>query len=106
MQTAILFQDGYTYIMSDSRVLLLGCIQSLVEACMYIFVFLWTPVLTSGNGTKSDEQDPPLGMAFSAFMVCIMIGSSIFSAQIAGKFEKKAFSVGHIKPTLTASHVL
>ena len=92
MQTAILFQDGYTYIMSDSRVLLLGCIQSLVEACMYIFVFLWTPVLTSGS--KSGEQDPPLGMAFSAFMVCIMIGSSIFSAQIAGtNLKKKLFQL-------------
>ena len=83
----------------------------MVEACMYIFVFLWTPVLTSGNGTKSDEQDPPLGMAFSAFMVCIMIGSSIFSAKIAGTNLKKKsfFSWPYLADTgalLTASHVL
>ena len=81
----------------------------MVEACMYIFVFLWTPVLTSGS--KSGEQDPPLGMAFSAFMVCIMIGSSIFSAKIAGtNWKKKLFQLAiYITDTgglLTASHVL
>ena len=39
---------------------------------MYIFVFLWTPVLLV-------PDPPPLGMIFSCFMVCIMIGSSLFS---------------------------
>merc|ERR1712241_1494526 len=56
---------------SDSQVLLLGSCQSLLESCMYIFVFLWTPVLDTGN--------TPLGMVFSCFMVCIMVGSALFS---------------------------
>ena len=38
---------------------------------MYIFVFLWTPVLDTGS--------TPLGMVFSCFMVCIMVGSALFS---------------------------
>merc|ERR1719445_1087917 len=38
---------------------------------MYIFVFLWAPVLDTGA--------TPLGMVFSCFMVCIMVGSALFS---------------------------
>ena len=38
---------------------------------MYIFVFLWTPVLM--------PAEPPLGMVFACFMVAIMIGSSIYA---------------------------
>ena len=45
---------------------------------MYIFVFLWTPVMNQSG------SNPPLGMIFSAFMMCIMVGSSIFSSKIEG----------------------
>jgi hypothetical protein len=38
---------------------------------MYIFVFLWTPVLMPVH--------PPLGMVFATFMVAIMIGSSAYT---------------------------
>lgn len=38
---------------------------------MYIFVFLWTPVLM--------PSEPPLGMVFACFMVAIMIGSSLYA---------------------------
>merc|ERR1719356_1375588 len=63
--------EGLRIIFSDSQVLLLGSCQSLLESCMYIFVFLWTPVLDTGA--------TPLGMVFSCFMVCIMVGSALFS---------------------------
>jgi len=63
--------EGLKIIFSDPQVLLLGCCQSLLESCMYIFVFLWTPVLDTGS--------TPLGMVFSCFMVCIMVGSAMFS---------------------------
>jgi len=65
--------EGLRIIFSDSQVLLLGSCQSLLESCMYIFVFLWTPVLDTGN--------TPLGMVFSCFMVCIMVGSALFHPQ-------------------------
>merc|ERR1711872_554258 len=39
------------------------------------FVFLWTPVLDPGDGAGNI----PLGMVFSCFMVCIMVGSALFS---------------------------
>ena len=63
--------DGLRQIFSDASILMLGVLQTVVESCMYIFVFLWTPVLAG--------SDPPYGMVFAAFMVAIMIGSSLFS---------------------------
>nr|CAD7265414.1 unnamed protein product [Timema shepardi] len=56
---------------SNSSLILLGVIQSLLESVMYIFIFLWTPIL--------EPMSPPLGIVFSCFMVCIMIGSSMYS---------------------------
>merc|ERR1719242_3007674 len=75
--------EGLRIIFSDSQVLLLGSCQSLLESCMYIFVFLWTPVLDTGN--------TPLGMVFSCFMVCIMVGSALFSI-----LNNRGYSEAHI----------
>ncbi|XP_013774896.2 molybdate-anion transporter-like [Limulus polyphemus] len=59
--------EGLHLIFLKNKILLLGVVQSMFESVMYIFVFLWTPILDPGK--------PPLGMVFSVFMVCIMIGS-------------------------------
>lgn len=61
-------------------ILLCGMISSLFEGSMYIFVFMWTPSLTSAAGDS--HQDLPLGLIFSTFMICCMAGSSLFSIQI------------------------
>ena len=61
---------GLQKIITEPRIFLIGIITSLFESSMYIFVFLWTPIL--------DPADPSLGIVFSCFMVCIMIGSAIF----------------------------
>ena len=44
---------------------------------MYTFVFMWTPAL-SVNAT----EQLPFGLIFASYMVCIMIGSSLFSILI------------------------
>ena len=49
-------------------------IQSLYEASMYTFVFMWTPTLK--NSWPSFQL--PYGLIFSIYMVGIMIGSAIF----------------------------
>ena len=67
--------DGLRLIVSDRRIFLLGGVQTAVESCMYIFVFLWTPVLMPTH--------PPLGMVFACFMVAIMIGSSLYTLLLA-----------------------
>ena len=65
-------KDGLQVILGHRKVLVLGLVQTCVESTMYIFVFLWTPVMESG---VTDRM--PLGWMFSCFMICIMIGSQI-----------------------------
>ncbi len=57
--------------LADQRIALLGAMQSLFEASMYTFVFLWTPAL-SPNGEKL-----PHGVVFSCFMTACMAGSAL-----------------------------
>ncbi|KRX94360.1 Major facilitator superfamily domain-containing protein 5, partial [Trichinella pseudospiralis] len=54
--------------------------QSLFEGSMYTFVLEWTPVLTAAVLSSPDPKDRfvPHGLIFASFMICIMIGSSIF----------------------------
>ena len=56
-------------------------IQSLFEAAMYIFVFEWTPTLTK-TAENEGEFHLELGAIFTAQMVAMMLGSSIFQAGI------------------------
>eukprot|EP00824_Muranothrix_gubernata_P018528 TRINITY_DN37604_c0_g1_i1.p2 TRINITY_DN37604_c0_g1~~TRINITY_DN37604_c0_g1_i1.p2 ORF type:complete len:457 (+),score=92.75 TRINITY_DN37604_c0_g1_i1:25-1371(+) len=63
-------------LLHDEKVVLLGVIQSAFEGAMYTFVFMWTPTL------QDKVNDLPHGLLFSAFMLCIMIGSSIFKSLV------------------------
>jgi len=74
------FLNAIATLKGDYRVPLLGGVQSLFEASMYTFVFMWTPALraTAGGEQSDDEEDGMLGLIFACFMVCIMIGSSVF----------------------------
>uniref|UniRef100_A0A7S0R371 Molybdate-anion transporter n=1 Tax=Chlamydomonas leiostraca TaxID=1034604 RepID=A0A7S0R371_9CHLO len=63
------FKAAAAAVLGDQRVGLLGAMQSLFEASMYTFVFLWTPAL-SPHGEKI-----PHGMIFACFMAASMVGS-------------------------------
>ncbi|NWS65203.1 MFSD5 protein, partial [Chunga burmeisteri] len=71
--------DGLKCLLSDQRVLLLGAIQALFESVIYIFIFLWTPVL--------DPHGAPLGIVFSAFMAASMLGSSLYRLAISKRYH-------------------
>ena len=43
-------RSGLNVLASDRRVLLVGLVQSLFEASMYLFVFSWTPLLETSLG--------------------------------------------------------
>lgn len=60
-------------ISSDPSVALLGAMQSLFEASMYTFVFLWTPALSPHN------EKIYHGFIFACFMTACMGGSSLAS---------------------------
>ncbi|GAM17291.1 hypothetical protein SAMD00019534_004660, partial [Acytostelium subglobosum LB1] len=80
------FKNSFQYLLNDRTIIKLGFIQSLFEASMYTFVFMWTPTLQQSGVAASDsvsgtaaENDLPFGLIFATFMVCIMIGSSIYN---------------------------
>ena len=68
-------KEGLKNIVTEPRIFLIGIIQSLFESVLYIFVFLWTPVLLKGRAS--------IGVVFSTFMICIQIGSALFRVQNA-----------------------
>eukprot|EP00090_Calanus_glacialis_P000829 TRINITY_DN10585_c0_g1_i4.p1 TRINITY_DN10585_c0_g1~~TRINITY_DN10585_c0_g1_i4.p1 ORF type:complete len:439 (+),score=69.59 TRINITY_DN10585_c0_g1_i4:40-1356(+) len=67
-----LYKEGAKIIWSNWPIMQIGIIQGLVESSMFIFVYLWTPTLSSG------QEKIPLGKIFASFMLSIMIGSLIF----------------------------
>ena len=67
-------EAGFRKIVEEPKIFLIGIIQSLFESSMYIFIFIWTPALDH----PSDGLAPSLGITFSSFMVCIMIGNALF----------------------------
>ena len=70
-------RSAWNMMINDEKILLVGIIQSCFESAMYLMVFSWTPAL---QAISDDEGlgEIPHGMIFSSFMVCIMIGSSLF----------------------------
>lgn len=65
-------------IRSDWRIASLGLGQSAFEGAMYSFVFMWTPALKSPDESGEETTSLYLGLIFAVFMVCVMIGSSLF----------------------------
>jgi MFS transporter, MFS domain-containing protein family, molybdate-anion transporter len=76
-------QKAVETVKNDSRIILLGTVQSLFEASMYVFVFMWTPVLAADASEFAEENSGVHGIVFSGFMLAIMFGSSIFSILIS-----------------------
>lgn len=71
--------EGLRCLLADRRILLLGTIQALFESVIYIFIFLWTPVL--------DPYGAPLGIVFSSFMAASMIGGSLYRVATSKKYH-------------------
>ncbi|KAG8452688.1 hypothetical protein GDO86_004466 [Hymenochirus boettgeri] len=77
--------EGLRCLLRDRRVLLLGAIQALFESVVYIFIFLWTPVL--------DQFNTPLGIAFSSFMAASAVGSSLYRLATSKKYHLQPMHV-------------
>jgi MFS family permease len=92
---------GFDLIRSDPRIAALGLAQSCFEGGMYTFVFMWTPALKSDEETNAElagEALPEgqstaeyLGVIFAAFMVCVMVGSSVF--KIAARTKENIYVI-------------
>ncbi|KAL3785604.1 hypothetical protein HJC23_004752 [Cyclotella cryptica] len=92
--------NGMGTVWRSPRILMCCIIGSFFEGAMYIFIFLWTPALTSiqrtiqlradnskgedtakllSKDSHGDVDELPFGWIFSTFMVCCMLGTITFS---------------------------
>jgi hypothetical protein len=84
-------KNAFIVTVRSRDILLCGIISSFFEGSMYIFVFMWTPALTT---LMPDSKDPlPFGVIFSTFMISCMAGSSLFSILIPS-IKGEAMAVG------------
>ncbi|KAL7506258.1 hypothetical protein ACHAXN_003524 [Cyclotella atomus] len=92
--------NGMVTVWRSPPILMCCIIGSFFEGAMYIFIFLWTPALTSiqrtiklrdldgsnenaqellSTDSHGDVDELPFGWIFSSFMVCCMLGTMAFS---------------------------
>jgi len=77
-------RDAFQMIQSDSKIALVGAVQSLFEAAMYIFVLQWPPAMSKAiGGMFGSSAATPYGKIFSCFMACCLLGSTLFG-QLSG----------------------
>jgi MFS transporter, MFS domain-containing protein family, molybdate-anion transporter len=89
------FRNAISALKNDTRVPLLGLVQSLFEGAMYTFVFMWTPALEAAvrAAQPDNEEVLPFGTIFACFMVAIMIGSGLFGALMARQIAPEVIAV-------------
>ncbi|KAL7494697.1 hypothetical protein ACHAWT_005418 [Skeletonema menzelii] len=79
-------RDAVKVMKEDPKIMLVGSIQSLFEAAMYIFVLNWPPAVSKAVSAyfakfatdSSAAIGTPYGTVFSCFMACCLLGSTIF----------------------------
>lgn len=72
--------SGIQTVWNSPMILSICIIASAFEGSMYIFIFLWTPVLTQIQAQLHlTESELPFGWIFSSFMCCCMLGTIFFS---------------------------
>jgi MFS transporter, MFS domain-containing protein family, molybdate-anion transporter len=73
-------RDAIKVVQNDPKIMLVGGVQSLFEAAMYIFVLQWPPAMSMaiGKAFKGTGVATPYGTIFSCFMACCLLGSTIF----------------------------
>jgi MFS transporter, MFS domain-containing protein family, molybdate-anion transporter len=80
-------RDAVRVVKNDPKIWLVGCVQSLFEAAMYIFVLQWPPAVRKfvssvygggGSSSSSGAVSVPYGTIFSCFMACCLFGSTLF----------------------------
>lgn len=72
--------QAWTALASNSKIALCGMTVVAFESCIYIHVFLWTPMLEQSLPDEYGEAHKalPHGVVYSSFMACVIIGSSIY----------------------------
>jgi len=72
-------KDAIKVVKEDPKIMLVGGVQSLFEAAMYIFVLQWPPAVSRAVTTAFGEgAATPYGTVFSCFMASCLFGSTLF----------------------------
>jgi MFS family permease len=64
---------GWQAIRGDARLRWLGLCEACFEGCMYVWVFFWTPAIS----TPETASTIPYGIVFASFMAAFMIGGAL-----------------------------
>ena len=101
--------NAFQATMRNRDIFLCGMISSLFEGSMYVFVFMWTPLLKTLAKNAGQSDDLPFGLIFATFMVCCMTGSSFFSIVVekvpVEKLGIAVFGVGSIAMAIVALEI-
>ena len=72
-------REAVEVVKKDPKIMLVGAVQSLFEAAMYIFVLNWPPAISRAVAKAFGEGSlTPYGTVFSCFMACCLLGSTLF----------------------------
>jgi len=72
-------KDAIKVIRDDPKIMMVGGVQSLFEAAMYIFVLQWPPAIAAAVAKSFGEgAGTPYGTVFSCFMASCLFGSTLF----------------------------
>lgn len=71
--------EAIKVVQKDPKIMLVGGVQSLFEAAMYIFVLQWPPAVSAAIAKLfGASAATPYGTIFSCFMACCLLGSTLF----------------------------
>jgi hypothetical protein len=84
--------DAWKVVQSDPKIMLVGAVQSLFEAAMYIFVLQWPPAISSAiSASFGATATTPYGAVFSCFMASCLLGSTLFGKLTQAGVTTEAF---------------
>lgn len=84
--------ESFKIVATRPELLSLGTTNSLYEAALHVFVFIWTPALEKRKDADQTVSGfVPHGVVFSLFMTCKMLGSMTYS--ILSSVQRKRLNV-------------
>lgn len=86
-------REALQVVKDDPKIMLVGGVQSLFEAAMYIFVLQWPPAISRAVAKAfGDGAGTPYGTVFSCFMASCLLGSTIFGQLAKMSVPTEAFT--------------
>ena len=79
-------KEAFDIVRGDQKLMLVGAVQSLFEAAMYVFILQWPNAVAGAVSAYFGEGAmTPFGTIFSCFMTCSLFGSLTFGKLLKRK---------------------